>query len=283
MLIRGAVVGAAVFIGVGLMSERTQGFSYRLPASDLALARFIDAAAQEDYENRRFMALDRDFSDSATLKVAVVGDSYAEDFINAISESERLSQNVELRTFYVLPTCQIYFGDADSVETFIRPEHRPSCRPMRNANSIRRRLERADIIVFASSWQHWAIERLPQTVALLGLRPTQRLIVVGPKRIGTINIRQMLQVPSEQRTTIAQPVSDEIRETEAILRRSMPDSAFLSMQDAVCGVGRDCRLFTPQGELISFDGTHLTQAGAKYTGRRLLESQTLAALGSVAH
>jgi len=283
VLMRGAVVGAGLFIGVGLVSEGTQGFSYRLPASDLALARFIDAAAQEDYENARFMALGRDFSDSATLKVAVVGDSYAEDLINAISESERLSQNVELRTFYVLPTCQIYFGDAGPVESFIRPEHRPNCRPMRDATSIRRRLERADIIVFASSWQRWAIERLPQTVALLSLRPTQRVIVVGPKRVGTINIRKMLQVPSEQRATIAQPVSDEIRETEAILRRSMPDSTFLSMQDAACGVGQYCRLFTPQGDLISFDGTHLTREGAKYVGRRLLESQPLAALGSVAH
>ena len=47
------------------------------------------------------------------------------------------------------------------------------------------------------------------------------------------------------------------------MKRTVPKGMFVDT-DAILRGGRpDYPLFTPSGELIAFDGNHLTQAGAK--------------------
>ncbi|MFO1217410.1 MAG: SGNH hydrolase domain-containing protein [Burkholderiaceae bacterium] len=116
------------------------------------------------------------------------------------------------------------------------------------------------------------------TLAELGVKPSQNLFVVGPKLIGRFNIRELLARPAAHRIGISYPFSTETLEIEAQLRRALPEGVFVSMQAAVCGAGPECRLFTAEGDLISFDGAHLTPAGARLAGRRLSSAAPLAGL-----
>jgi len=50
---------------------------------------------------------------------------------------------------------------------------------------------------------------------------------------------------------------------------------FVNIQALICKSENDCPLFTPQIKLISFDGGHLTQQGARYVGRILLQNPPL--------
>jgi hypothetical protein len=104
------------------------------------------------------------------------------------------------------------------------------------------------------------------------------VFVVGPKRIGEINIRELLQSASAVREQESQPVAASTSEMERTLAAVLPDGTYVSMQSAVCGTGPTCRLFTPSGELISFDGNHLIRAGAAFAGRNLFSASPLAGL-----
>ncbi|HEY0300297.1 MAG TPA: SGNH hydrolase domain-containing protein, partial [Rhizomicrobium sp.] len=57
-------------------------------------------------------------------------------------------------------------------------------------------------------------------------------------------------------------------------------SVFIDTERILCGTAAACPVFTPGAKLVSFDGSHLTAAGAGYAGRLLF---TRSALATLAH
>jgi peptidoglycan/LPS O-acetylase OafA/YrhL len=276
-LVRSAVACWAVLFCIGLASEWTSGFGTRIRPEDVPLAALADSNAQGRYVTSRFVALDRDFSrQGGATKVLVVGDSYAQDFVNAIFESGNLA-GAEVRTFSFLVECQIYVGPRDVSEN-IELHSRSSCAQARGSPVFRRRAAEADVIILAAAWRQWAAQLLPETLQQLGRGAKRQVFVVGPKLTGEINVRDLLQNPPAARVQERQPVASRIVEMERNLTSLLPVGTYVSMQAAVCGTGPDCNLFTPQGELISFDGTHLTKAGALHAGRNLFATSPLSSL-----
>jgi peptidoglycan/LPS O-acetylase OafA/YrhL len=104
MLVRLSLIGAALFLCIGLASEQTQGFVSRLPAEDVQLASMVNTAAQGEYVTRRFTEFDRDFSNTSARKVIVIGDSFAQDFFNSIRESGMFA-DAEIRTYDIPFRC----------------------------------------------------------------------------------------------------------------------------------------------------------------------------------
>jgi hypothetical protein len=276
-LVRSALGCWALLLGLALASGATDGFSERIRPADVALAAIADTDAQGRYVIARFASLDRDFSQQGgATKVLVVGDSYAQDFVNAIFESGNLA-GAEVRTVSFGTECQIYVGPLD-VSEHIPPGMRAECARARRSPDLQRRVADADVVVLAASWRHWSAQLLPGTLRQLETGPKRRVFVVGPKRIGEINIRELLQSASAVREQESQPVAASTSEMERTLAAVLPDGTYVSMQSAVCGTGPTCRLFTPSGELISFDGNHLTRAGAAFAGRNLFSASPLAGL-----
>lgn len=278
-MLAGSVVAGFALLLLGVAgSEATGGFRSRIPAEDLSLAAVADTVAQERYALARFVDLNRDFEEQtpARVNVLVVGDSYAQDFVNAMHESGN-DQGAQVRTYYFRPECQIYVG-RDDVSEHIEPQFRSTCEESRAAETLRRRVADADVVILAASWRAWAVERLGATIGQLGAGVGPKTYVVGPKRVGDINIRELLELPREARVRQRQPVSQRVVEMDRLIAQSIPQGHYVSMQKAVCGFGENCALFTPDGDLISFDGTHLTRLGAKFAGHRLFAEPPLAGL-----
>jgi hypothetical protein len=210
----------------------------------------------------------------------IIGDSYAQDLLNVIVESMSLG-DLEIRTYTIPPECQIYVG-LRNVSDNIKHGLRSDCVRVHQSSELRRRLAQASVVFLAASWRNWAVDLLPETIQNLNLKPSQKLFVVGPKRIGEVNIRKLLQIPQPQRLQYRQPVEPRIVAMEKKLLHTLPQGVYVSMQSAICGVGSECRLFTPSGELISFDGTHLTKAGAAFAGQKLFSVSPLLELQSEA-
>ena len=56
----------------------------------------------------------------------------------------------------------------------------------------------------------------------------------------------------------------------------VPPEIFVDLHALICGDGAvTSPAFTPEGKLISYDGSHLTQAGAKFIGQRLMNHPLL--------
>jgi len=117
--------------------------------------------------------------------IALIGDSFAQDFYNMIIEGKHLN-NSQFCVYYVYSRCQIYLGEEDR-RKFIEAKHRQTCT---NGNDIKYALpiiRQADIIFLSSNWYFWSAQRLTNTLNLLNLTKQQQIFVIGPKHFGKVN------------------------------------------------------------------------------------------------
>ena len=67
-----------------------------------------------------------------------------------------------------------------------------------------------------------------------------------------------------------------MRTATEMLRRGVPAAEFVDLHAIACGPGWACPMFTPEGHLVSHDGSHLTRQGARWLGSLLFSDPRLA-------
>ena len=208
-------------------------------------------------------------------KLLVIGDSHAQDFLNALHEVNAL-EKVQISTRYVPTRCQLSLSDTQA-EHYL-PADRKLCESSDHLSLMQDAIAQADIVVLASSWQLWSAQQLPQTLKQLALKPTQQLIVVGRKSFGTVKPADYAKHNAAELRQLRNPVDNHQVAINETLQRLLPAQQFIDMQATICDASDTCPLFTPDLQLISFDGGHLTQAGAKFVGEQLLKNPLVQAL-----
>lgn len=213
-------------------------------------------------------------------KVLVIGDSYGQDLVNALHEAG-WGDRLQLSTRYVAHYCGNLYLPLDAFTTRPADYDLTRCPPTLLAidDALRARMQEADAIWLASMWQGWQVPLLPRSLeairAVTGGRP---VVVLGPKSFGTFRLRDLLGRSVAERSALRWPVAPDTPGVIAAMRAAVPAEVFVDTQHLLCdGEGATCRLFTPDGALLSYDGAHLTPDGARYAGARLRTAPALAA------
>ncbi|MQG87284.1 MAG: acyltransferase [SAR202 cluster bacterium] len=261
-----SIVCSAIFIALGSLGYFMNGFPNRYAAEDRnLLAQFIGVT---DYTQRRFDDLElRRFSGNDKTKLLIIGDSFAKDLVNGIYENN-LDARYELSTVQINSECGNLFLDFDFTEN-IPEKNRSRCAFLDTYDSkpVRDLLENSDEIWLASSWKPWVVELLPESVKNLNDTLEKPLYVFGLKSFGDISQKSMLDIPFIERDTFTQAPSAEVVELNKIMKNALPDEVFINVQEGFCESELSCRIFTDIGEIISYDGAHLTKVGAEIYGR----------------
>lgn len=197
-------------------------------------------------------------------KLIIIGDSAAQDFVNMAAEHRKFLQ-YQVRVYYIDWRCQIYKGDEDRSK-FIDKGDIPLCYKKHEINEVLPLIKDADIIILAGYWKDWSSQRLPATITALNLHRNQRLFVIGGKHFGTIFPKLYIGKPSSYRLKVRNWIPDHIFAINTLLERTLDKSIFVNIHKMVCGTDGSCPLFTPDEKMISFDGPHLTEDGARYIG-----------------
>lgn len=212
-------------------------------------------------------------------KVLIIGDSQACDFLNGIRENGYW-QDYQIRMRYIPYRCQPVFGSA--VEQLADPKDRAFCAEPERADSLAQAKEQvamADVIIMASRWKAVTARMLPKTLHSMALKPSQKVIVIGSKFFGKITVRQYLRMSANKLETLRNDVGDEAQDINQILDEVLGKQAtFVNQQNLVCGEPTSCPLFTADLNLISYDGRHLTQEGARHVGKVLFQKSALGKL-----
>jgi hypothetical protein len=204
-------------------------------------------------------------SAATNKRIILIGDSFAQDFINMAIETNSLS-DYEIRCYYVRYYCQIYMGSEDRLQ-WIAPGHRELCIDVNDIQSARPLIRQANIIILAGCWLEWSAKRLPKTLELLDLRQTQKLFVLGLKNFGKVNLTQYMTTSYEYRTSQLQPPEEDFVNVNSIMKRTLNESIFIDVMSMTCNrENGTCPVFTPDGKLISYDGWHTTKHGATFVG-----------------
>lgn len=273
-IFRWAAAGSLLFFGCGLWLYSTQGVPARFSPEEMRWWKYVDIDQQSKYVIKQFGDLRGEFANGEKRKVLILGDSYAQDFANMVHETGRW-KDYQIRTVYIPAICQISKVDED-VSQYILPADRPTCAHQENLQSSASLIRQADVVVLAAQWAEWAAQRLPATIANLHLRSDQRLIVIGTKEFGHINIRQMLALGEAGRAALRHSISVKALEVNSLMKRSLPSDVFVDQLHIVCGPAGRCPIVTDQDNLISYDGGHLTQEGAAYIGQLIFAAPVLA-------
>lgn len=238
----------------------------------------LQAADKEksgEYVRQRFLQqLEKPFNPSdQRKKMLVIGDSHAQDFYNALVENN-LDQRYQISTRRIPAICGLYLGSED-ISRLIDKKHIPICEKADTLAAAKPHIEQADVVIIAANWELWSAQRLPTTIQQLSIKEPQKLFIVGRKDFGKLNLRQYLGMSDEELIQLRNPVYGAQHEINQTMKQSLPAGTFVNIQALVCQTEDSCPLFTPQARLISFDGGHLTPAGASHVGNILLRNPLL--------
>lgn len=84
-----------------------------------------------------------------------------------------------------------------------------------------------------------------------------------------MNIKWLLSLSTAERMQVSNPMKESHVQTDALMKRLIPKDQFVDVSFLLCGAGTTCRIFNDQGELLSHDAAHLTEAGARKLGQQL--------------
>ncbi|MEZ5536018.1 MAG: SGNH hydrolase domain-containing protein [Thiolinea sp.] len=234
-----------------------------------------DTKASGEYVRNRFLKqMKKPFNPADNRpKAILVGDSHAQDFYNAILESGSMS-GYQLSTRYIPTVCQMYLGSED-ISGLRDARHASICAQSDTLEQAKDQITQADVVILASNWKEWSAKRLPESIKNLGLKPEQKLVVVGRKSYGNLNVRKYARMPENQLKGLRNQVDEPQLAINNILKSGIPANVYVDQHQLICGGGNDCPVFTDDLRLITFDGGHFTPQGAKYVGEKLFNTPQL--------
>jgi hypothetical protein len=264
--------GAAALLAVLGIAVGTHGFRGSYPEY-LREAASMTPEGLGDYVGGRYHEKGQNgFAPDDRPRMLLVGDSFSEDFYNMILENDAFpGYQIALRL--ISADCQIYLGPED-VSEHISPAQREKCAQGQSASDVLDVARQADVVILAANWQGWSARRLPETLAAFDFRPDQTVLVIGRKAFSVINRPMAVGKTPEKLAAMRAPSRGYHLDVVRLMRRLVPAEILVDPQALVCG-GDACPLFTPKGELISGDGSHLTRAGARYVGGLLFDDPHL--------
>lgn len=222
------------------------------------------------FQNKPFDAND------SRRKLLIIGDSQAQDFVNSAMEHQFL-KDYQVRTRHIPTKCQPFLGDF--AQSGIENKDRAFCESVETLSKSQKQIGNADVLILAALWRDWSALQLPQTINNLNLAESQKLVVLGRKSFGKISLRHYLRMSKDKRKMLRNPINEKFLTVNQQMKQGLPEVTFVDQYALICGEGQStCPVFTPTGELISFDGGHLTKQGASFVGERIFTSAALAQL-----
>jgi peptidoglycan/LPS O-acetylase OafA/YrhL len=232
----------------------------------------ITPKMHSQYINRKFYSLNSlEFSNQNSKNILIIGDSYAKDFVNILNEMNILNDDLEVVTAYVNGICQMHYVDDDLLVN-VPKAYRESCKTGDSITNYIPLIRQADHIVLASSWKTWSAQRIHDTISNLELRDDQDILIVGSKYFGNINTRKFIGMKKEDKIRLRRLIKMPVNKT---LSDGLQPKNFFDPLHVLCGPEYNCPIFTGDAKLISYDGGHLTAAGARFLGRRFASSAAI--------
>lgn len=271
-----ALAGSAAFAAFGLAGHLTEGFKYPWRFRDATPEEraMVEATLPGNIDHPLFFELrDRPFdATDPRPRVLLIGDSYGQDLAHAMQASGLLDR-MQLSTRQVIRECGNLFLEQSRFIEHVPASNRSECGRQRifEDETLRRRMLEADEIWLASAWQDWQVQLVPESVEALQAFSGRTVRVFGRKHFGEYHLRSLLVMEPAARYALRHPVPPWHTDINRRMRQLLSPDVFIDVQSLLCGAEETtCPPFRDR-QLLSFDGTHLTDAGARFYAHQLIE------------
>ena len=249
-LLAGSAAATAIVLAAGLVFHFTSGFYSSRPelAGATQGGRYANIAynmAPERFRARELPAT------GERMRVLVIGDSFARDFIN-----------MGLETGHLDPQALSLAGFGDCA---------------RLGPPARARIMRADFIVIVRRIEPDQIRCLASRVRTLREFTSVPIVVISRKSFGYNNNAVMLLPERLRYTWRVRPSAEAIAINEA-MKRALPPEVYVDILALIGDAQGLVPVFTPDRKFISQDREHVTRPGARFIGEILFRHPAFAAL-----
>lgn len=267
-------LSSAALAGIGTFAILSNGAPQRFPEGQRA---WVGTGPLEygDYVRAAYGRVNNAPLASDRPNMVLVGDSFSQDFFNVI-QSANAFEDYAISAIYVPARCQVHYGiPQDEFMAHIEPGDRRMCQSRVLSDADVAKMQAADVVVVAARWQPWSAEMFDRSLAAMAL--PGEVIVVGSKSFEG-NRRALLQFDPTMASAARWSPDARARESTDLLEQAVPQGQFVNILDLMCIQG--CPLFTDEGELISYDGAHLTPAGAAFLADYVFQQGALSAFAT---
>ncbi|MCK5918951.1 MAG: SGNH/GDSL hydrolase family protein [Cocleimonas sp.] len=216
---------------------------------------------------------------SQKKKLIIIGDSQGCDFLNGMIENGYL-RNYQIQFRFIPYACQKV--PYENINLYISLKHQQFCMTTKRLDSLKKakqQVANADLVIFAALWKPAVAKKLPKIFQYLQIKKHQRLVVIGYKFFGGISAKKYANLPNNKRRLTRVNVGKKALEINSILRNTLGNNVtFVNPHKLMCNNFTSCPVFTSALELISYDGRHLTKAGARYMGKILFQKTQLGSI-----
>jgi hypothetical protein len=199
-------------------------------------------------------------------KILVIGDSNSGDLINAL-EFIIDQDSASLSSLTIHAGCGAVFVSPDRFQHFIEPSREEYCRISDSLHSVHSKelMHEASVVIFASSWSDWQVSFLAETKEKLIEEFGDKFWWLGNKHIAFPSERERVNLAGNLAEFY--PITIEKQLTNEAMHDILNEN-FINPYDLFCE-GGFCRITNSNGELLIYDGFHLTHKGAEHFAEKL--------------
>jgi peptidoglycan/LPS O-acetylase OafA/YrhL len=240
--------------GAGLAVDRQSGYPARLPYVASA-TEGGGRAARRIYIDRVYSLRSEQFSSTESRKVLLLGNSFARDFVNMVTECGYMKSS------------EISYEPITEIETFscVRDLSRFSA-------SLQERLRTCDVLILVMPI--FDASCLADDIEWLRAQGVPQIIVFGTKNFG-MNPNAVLGMSRTAALSYRAEVIPEVLESNRLAREVIPEDSFVDVLSLIADDEGRVPLLDESGLLLSEDGAHPTVAGARFVGQRVFEHPLL--------
>tara|TARA_B110000261_G_scaffold156666_1_gene190836 strand:- start:6181 stop:7365 length:1185 start_codon:yes stop_codon:yes gene_type:complete len=264
-------LGISFLLLTGLWLNATDGgLVYYSPEKQKALSNFINA---NDYTERQHREITlKKFNKTDNKKdILIIGDSHSQDLANMVFEAE-LNNTYEFSAFYISNSCGVLMIDRENLK--IRPTVHCNKETLFLNNALVNQMLAADEIWVVARWRNDDLNYMKESLENI-LSVNTNLMVFGTKYLGSVNSKWYIDndLSLWKKSFLHEGDRDIFRET-AMINDSLLEITkllgvkFINTQGLVCNSNDFCSNYV-DGNIISYDGSHLTPYGARVLGSQL--------------
>ena len=264
-------LGISFLLLTGLWLNATDGgLVYYSPEKQKALSNFINA---NDYTERQHREITlKKFNKTDNKKdILIIGDSHSQDLANMVFEAE-LNNTYEFSAFYISNSCGVLMIDRENLK--IRPTVHCNKETLFLNNALVNQMLAADEIWVVARWRNDDLNYMKESLENI-LSVNTNLMVFGTKYLGSVNSKWYIDndLSLWKKSFLHEGDRDIFKET-AMINDSLLEITkllgvkFINTQGLVCNSNDFCSNYV-DGNIISYDGSHLTPYGARVLGSQL--------------
>ncbi len=207
--------------------------------------------------------------------ILIIGDSHSEDIVNAVFEAG-MNEKYEFSSYYIPVKCGVLF-----VDNKIDREHpNTDCRKASFYNlNLQELMFLADEVWIISAWKKEDLSYMQISIDNIA-KINKNFTLFGSKSFGSVTMAWYEQHELEKwPSSILEDSDIKLFKDLSILNNSIKNIViasggnFINTQELICNGEKYCQNYL-KGDILSYDGSHLTPYGAEILGfglKKLLE------------